>query len=166
MGGVSQVKAALSAVGRYRGVSQLYCRKSRFTWPLRFRAYRAKGLHCDASSHLQESPGPSGPESLTKKTQKSEHFSLRPVFLHEMHMHALNQDRTAHMQARQQFCTQPLHAQPQRNQCSQNDEKPIFLNQVCHFRSYSAVNSVLEKGFSGGSAKNSPTTGGRGNSTF
>ena len=29
-GGVSQVKAALSAIGRYRGVSQLYCRKSRF----------------------------------------------------------------------------------------------------------------------------------------
>ena len=32
--GVSQVKAALSAIGRYRGVSQLYCRKSRFNGPL------------------------------------------------------------------------------------------------------------------------------------
>ena len=44
----------------------------------------------------------------------------------EMHMHAHNQDRTAHMQARQQLCTQPLHAQPQRKQCSQNCEKPDF----------------------------------------
>ena len=34
MGGISQVKAALSAIGRYRGVSQLYCRKSRFKGPL------------------------------------------------------------------------------------------------------------------------------------
>ena len=36
MGGrVSQVKAALCAIGRYRGVSQLYCRKSRLNGPLR-----------------------------------------------------------------------------------------------------------------------------------
>ena len=35
-GGVSQVKAALSAIGRYRGVSQQYCRKSRFNGPLSF----------------------------------------------------------------------------------------------------------------------------------
>ena len=34
MGGVSQVKAALSAIGRYRGVLQLHCRKSRFNGPL------------------------------------------------------------------------------------------------------------------------------------
>ena len=34
-GGVSQVKAVLSTIGRYRGVSQLYCRKSRFNGPLR-----------------------------------------------------------------------------------------------------------------------------------
>ena len=34
-GGVSQVKAALSAIGRFGGVSQLYCRKSRFNGPLR-----------------------------------------------------------------------------------------------------------------------------------
>ena len=34
-GGVSQAKAALSAIGRYRGVSQLYCRQSRFNGPLR-----------------------------------------------------------------------------------------------------------------------------------
>ena len=33
-GEVSQVKAALSVIGRYRGVSQLYCRKSRFNGPL------------------------------------------------------------------------------------------------------------------------------------
>ena len=34
-GGVSHAKAALSAIGRYRGVSQLYRRKSRFNGPLR-----------------------------------------------------------------------------------------------------------------------------------
>ena len=34
-GGVSQVNAALSAIGHYRGVSQLYCRKSRFSGSLR-----------------------------------------------------------------------------------------------------------------------------------
>ena len=31
-GGVSQLKPALCAIGRYRGVSQLYCRKS-VGWP-------------------------------------------------------------------------------------------------------------------------------------
>ena len=35
-GGGSQVKAAVSAIGRYRGVSQLYCRKLRLNGPLRF----------------------------------------------------------------------------------------------------------------------------------
>ena len=30
-GGVSQVNAALSAIGRHRGVLQLYCRKSRLS---------------------------------------------------------------------------------------------------------------------------------------
>ena len=40
MVGVSQVKADLSAFGRYRGVSQLYCRKSRFNGPLK--------NHCNA----------------------------------------------------------------------------------------------------------------------
>ena len=34
-GGVSQLKPALCAIGRYRGVSQLYCRKSRLDGPLR-----------------------------------------------------------------------------------------------------------------------------------
>ena len=58
----------------------------------------------------------------------------------EMHMHAHNQDRTAHRQARKQLCTQPLHAQPQRNQCNQNGENPIFAK-FCHFRSYLALNS-------------------------
>ena len=33
-GGVSQLKPALCAIGRYRGVSQLYCRKSRLDGPL------------------------------------------------------------------------------------------------------------------------------------
>ena len=34
-GGVSQLKPALCAIGRYRGVSQLYCRKSWLDGPLR-----------------------------------------------------------------------------------------------------------------------------------
>ena len=33
LGGVSQLKATLCAIGRYRGASQLYCRKSRFNGP-------------------------------------------------------------------------------------------------------------------------------------
>ena len=41
-GGVSQLKRALCAIGRYRGVSQLYCRKSRLDGPLRTRFSR----HC------------------------------------------------------------------------------------------------------------------------
>ena len=34
-GGVSQLKPALRAIGRSRGVSQLYCHKSRLDGPLR-----------------------------------------------------------------------------------------------------------------------------------
>ena len=44
MGGVSQVKAALSTIGRYRGVSQLYCRKSRLNGPLRLSFPRIQGF--------------------------------------------------------------------------------------------------------------------------
>ena len=36
LGGVSQVNAALSAIGRFRGVKQLYCRKSRLSGSLSF----------------------------------------------------------------------------------------------------------------------------------
>ena len=44
-GAVSQVKAALSAIGRYRGVSQLYCRKSRFNGSLRIKHGVAYNQH-------------------------------------------------------------------------------------------------------------------------
>ena len=41
-GGLLQLKPALCAIGRYRGVSQLYCRKSRLDGPL---SLRSEGLH-------------------------------------------------------------------------------------------------------------------------
>ena len=42
-GGVSQLKPALCAIGRYRGVSQLYCRKSRLDGPPAPAVYKCQG---------------------------------------------------------------------------------------------------------------------------
>ena len=45
LGGVSQLKPAICAIGRYRGVSQLHCRKLRLDGPLRHRGIKNSASH-------------------------------------------------------------------------------------------------------------------------
>ena len=61
-GGISQLKPALCVIGRYRGVSQLYCCKSWLDGPLlvtkcEFQCeIHVSSAKCNAKSHLQMSP--------------------------------------------------------------------------------------------------------------